>query len=140
MILLDTNVVSEVMRPRPESRVIEWLDEAEPGSLFLSSVTVAEILVGIQLLPDGARRQRLAQGFAALLERGFAERVLGFGLSNAPAYAEVVAQRSRIGRPISQFDAQIASIARVHGMSLATRNTDDFDACGIELIKPFGDE
>ncbi len=125
------------MRPRPEQRVMAWLDAAASGSLFLSSVTVAEILVGIELLPEGSRRQGLANGFAELLARGFGERVLGFGLANAPAYAEVVAQRSRLGRPISQFDAQIASIARVHGMSLATRNISDFEACGIELVNPF---
>lgn len=126
-----------MMRPRPEQRVMAWLDAAASGSLFLSSVTVAEILVGIELLPEGSRRQGLANGFAELLARGFGERVLGFGLANAPAYAEVVAQRSRLGRPISQFDAQIASIARVHGMSLATRNISDFEACGIELVNPF---
>jgi predicted nucleic acid-binding protein len=137
LILLDTNVVSGMMRPRPEQRVMAWLDAAASGSLFLSSVTVAEILVGIELLPEGSRRQGLANGFAELLARGFGERVLGFGLANAPAYAEVVAQRSRLGRPISQFDAQIASIARVHGMSLATRNISDFEACGIELVNPF---
>lgn len=127
-----------MMRSRPEPQVMAWLDAAVSGSLFLSSVTVAEILVGIELLPEGVRRRALARGFAALLERGFGERVLGFGLSNAPVYAEVVAQRSQLGRPISQFDAQIASIARLHGLSLATRNTSDFEACGIELINPFG--
>lgn len=137
MTLLDTNIVSEMMRPLPDPHVMAWLDQAEPGSLFLSSITVAEILVGIALLPTGSRRQSLAHGFAALLERGFAERVLGFGLSNAPVYAQIVAHRRALGRPIAQFDAQIASIARAQGMPLATRNTDDFDECDIELVNPF---
>lgn len=137
MILLDTNVVSEFMRPRPNTAVMTWLDRAAPGSLFLSSVTVAEVLLGIELLPDGARRQQLATGFAALLERGFAHRVLGFGEANAPVYAAVVAHRRRIGRPISQFDAQIASIARLHEARVATRNTADFEECGLELVNPF---
>lgn len=126
------------MRPLPDPTVMAWLDEAPPGELVLSSITVAEILVGIELLPDSNRRQRLVSGFDELLKRGFAQRVLAFGASNAPIYAEIVAHRRRIGRPISQFDAQIASIARVHETRLATHNTSDFAECGVELIDPFG--
>ena len=135
--LLDTNVVSEVMRPRPDAIVVEWLDTAATRPLWISSVTIAEVVYGLELIPDGARRSRLERGFVSFLERGFAGRVLSFDADAAAVYGRVSAHRRNIGRPISVLDAQIAAIARSRGLAVATRNVRDFDDCGVEVIDPF---
>ena len=137
MIILDTNVISEVMRPEPATGVIEWLDRQTTESLYITAVTVAEIAYGLRVLPDGARRRDLSRRVAAFLTEGFENRVLSFDLPAAHDYGEVMGHRREIGRPMSLADGQIAAIARCHGMKLATRNTRDFEACGVDLVNPF---
>lgn len=137
MIVLDTNVISEVIRPAPGPKVLDWLDEQSPNSIFTTAVTRGEILYGIRLLSDGQRRQRLWTAALAIFGEDFAGRVLSFDSDAADIYAEIGASRRAAGRPISQFDATIAAITRSHGAKLATRNAKDFDGCGIDVINPW---
>jgi predicted nucleic acid-binding protein len=139
MILLDTNILSELMRPAPATRVEHWLGAQPSASLFISAVTEAELRLGLALLPDGKRRDQLAGAMEAMLAEDFAGRILPFDSAAAIAYARLAADRRKIGRPIAQFDAQIASIARSRNAALATRNVDDFEGCGIELINPWSE-
>ena len=137
MILLDTNVLSELIRPIPASTVEAWVRAQPAATLFISAVTEAELRFGLALLPDGRRRDRLAEAVAGVLVEEFAGRILLFDSAAALAYARIAAGRRRAGRPIAQFDAQIAAIAHSRGAILATRNTADFNDCGIPLINPW---
>lgn len=137
MIVLDTNVLSELMRPRPHPSVTKWIAGQPASSLYTSSITQAEILHGILLLPKGRKRSAIEAAATGMFEEEFAQRILGFGSDAASAHAQIAAARSRAGRPISQFDAQIAAIARTTGAALATRNVADFEGCGIDVINPW---
>ena len=123
MILLDTNVVSEGMRPLPDQRVMRWLDAQPAADLWISAVTVAEIRLGLALLPEGQRKRDLTDRAEAMLREDFGEGCLAFDGAAATDCAAIVAHRTRLGRPISVEDAQIAAIARAGGLTLATRNT-----------------
>lgn len=138
MIVLDTNVLSETLRPAPDSRVLEWLSSQPRPSLFVTTVTRGEILYGIKLLPDGQRRRRLWEAAQAIFDEDFAGQVLSFDSHAADLFAEIAAHRRESGRPISQPDAMIAAMTRSRGAALATRNTSDFEHCGIEVINPWG--
>lgn len=135
MIVLDTNVLSELMRRRPEQRVVEWVDEQ--SALALTAITVAELLYGVARLADGARKTKLATAVQALVREDFSGRVLAFDGAAAEHYADLVAARERNGRPVSAADGQIAAICRAHGATLATRNTRDFDETGIDVVDPW---
>jgi toxin FitB len=135
--LLDTNVLSELLRARPAPAVLAWFAAQPHDSLFVSAVTQAEMLLGARLLPAGQRRQRLQQALDAMFRDDFGTRLLPFDAAAAAAYAEVVAVRRGSGRPISQFDAQIAAIAISRDSALATRNTADFEGCGLALHNPW---
>lgn len=137
MILLDTNVLSELMRPVPETAVERWLATQPDASMFISVITEAELRYGIALLPSGKRRSALTAEIEGMLEEDFEGRILPFDRSAAQAFAEIAADRRGAGRPISQADAQIAAIARSRGAFLATRNVPDFNGCGIEVINPW---
>lgn len=138
MILLDTNVVSELMKGQPDPRVRDWLDRRTGDGLFVSAITQAEIGLGIALLPDGKRREALALAAAAMFTEEFAGANLSFDPGAAAHYAALVAYRTRMDRPISTEDAQIAAIALNHGMALATRNLRDFEEiAGITLFSPW---
>jgi hypothetical protein len=137
VIVLDTNVISAVMRRDPSPSVLRWLDERETTSLFLTSVTLAEIRYGLRIMPDGRRRRGLEMRFEELVSRGFQQRLLAFDETAAHAYAEVMAHRKEIGRPMSAFDGQIAGIARSRGFAVATGNVRDFEGCGLEILNPF---
>ncbi|MBA3395347.1 MAG: type II toxin-antitoxin system VapC family toxin [Deltaproteobacteria bacterium] len=137
MIVLDTNVISELMRGTPSPAVVLWVNSKAATSLYTTSVTQAEILHGILLLPKGKRRDAIATAADEMFERDFASRILGFGSDAAAAYATIAATRRRAGRPIAAFDAQIAAIARSNDADLATRNIADFEDCGIDLIDPW---
>jgi predicted nucleic acid-binding protein len=137
MLLLDTNVVSELMRATPEAKVLAWVDEQPASSLFLSAISQAEVLYGIALLPEGRRKQGTAEAADLAFTRYFFGRILPFDSAAAGAYAAIALERRAIGRPIAQFDAQIAAIARSRGATLATRNTGDFEDCGIDVIDPW---
>jgi len=137
MIVLDTNVLSELMRRRPAARVVRWVDEQDARALTVTAVTVAELLYGIARLADGARKTELAAAVDALVREDFAGRVLPFDAAAAEHYAELVAERERQGRPVSTSDGQIAAICRCHDAALATRNVRDFDATGITVHDPW---
>ena len=137
MIVLDTNVVSELMAPAPDDGVVRWAASHRASRLFTTTITQAEILYGLRLLPKGKRRDQLEAAAASLFDKIFEGRLLAFGRDAAQAYARIAADRRRRGSPISALDAEIASIARAAGASLATRNVDDFVGCGIDLIDPW---
>ena len=137
MIVLDTNVLSELMRSAPEARVTNWVATQAAASLFIATITQAEILHGVLLLPRGRRRDAIEAAADAMFEEDFAGRVLPFSSHSARAYAEIALARRQSGRPISQFDAQIAAIAKSFGAGVATRNVADFEGCGIRVIDPW---
>ena len=137
MIVLDTNVVSELMRDSPQQTVLAWFGVQPAGSLFVTTVTEAEILAGIALLPYGRRRRGLSEAAAHVFATLFAGRILVFDSDAANIYAEIFAQRHAAGRPISQADCQIAAIARSREAAIATRNVTDFERVGVELIDPW---
>ncbi len=137
MIVLDTNVVSELMRPAPAEAVVAWVDAQPPVELFLTSVTIAELLYGVGRLAEGARKVELAGMIEAMLVEDFDDRIIGFDSAAAAHYADVVVRRERAGRPISMADALVAATCRSHGAILATRNVDDFDETGLTIANPW---
>ena len=137
MVLLDTNVVSELMRAAPSAGVLAWMDERPSRELFITAVTEAEVRTGIAILPAGARRRGLADAAERTLEVLFAGRVLPFDRRAARAYADIAAASRAAGHPISQSDCQIAAIALSRGMAVATRNVRDFSETGVEVIDPW---
>ena len=138
MILLDTNVVSELMLPEPHPGVASWLAAQDAANVFLSVISEAELRYGVAILPSGARRNRLATELDNMLGEDFRGRVLPFDRDAASAYAMIGAARRAAGRPISHADCLIAAIARARGASVASRNDADFKHCGIEVINPWG--
>lgn len=137
MITLDTNVVSELLRPAPEQRVVAWLAGLDGAGVYLTTITEAELRLGVAILPEGRRRDELAEMIDRIIREDFAGRILPFDSRAAEAFAAIAAARRAIGRPILHADCQIAAIARVHGASVATRNMPDFTDCGIDLINPW---
>lgn len=137
MIVLDTNVVSELMRPAPEARVLRWFSTQAAEDLHITSVTMAEILHGVELIPTGRRRDAVRAGAEKMFESVFGDRILTFEDRAAHAFSQIASSRRRQGKPISQSDAQIAAIARVHGATLATRNPYVFEGCGVRLVNPW---
>jgi predicted nucleic acid-binding protein len=137
MIVLDTNALSELLRPAPEARVVTWVTDQPRGSVFTTTVTQGEILYGIRLLPDGRRRRGLWDAALGIFNEEFADRLLSFDSDAAAAYAEIGASRRAAGKPISQFDAMIAAMTRSRGATLATRNVKDFQGCGIDVVNPW---
>ena len=137
IIVLDTNVVSELMRDDPDQVVVDWFDAQHTNSLSITTITQAEILTGIELLPGGRRKNNLFELANYFFTSIFIGRVLVFDSIAAFAYAEIFAQRQAIGRPIGQSDCQIAAIARSHEAAVATRNVTDFEGVGVELINPW---
>ena len=137
MIVLDTNVLSEAMKTAPAPAVASWMVRQNAGELFTTTVSEAEILLGIAILPDGRRKQTLYEAARRVLGL-FSSRILSFDGAAAQVYARIVAERRRMGRPIGSFDAQmIAAIARSQGMALATRNVPDFAGIDVILIDPW---
>ena len=137
MILLDTNVISELMRPQPEAAVLQWVDAQATHDLATTTLTVAEIGAGLAVLPAGARQTDLRLRAARLLEQGFGDRIFGFDLAAAAAYGDLFALRRRSGRPASAVDLLIAAIAMARGMTVATRNVADFAGCGLLVRNPW---
>ena len=137
MILLNTNILSELMRPAPEPAVEQWLAAQPDASVFITAITEAELRYGVALLPSGKRRTALAAEIEGMLEKDFAGRILPFDSLAAQAFAILASERRQAGKPISQADAQIAAVARSRGASLATRNMPDFEGCGVEVVNPW---
>jgi toxin FitB len=130
VIVLDTNVLSEALRPRPSEKVLEWMRSEPIEGLFTTTITEAEVLYGIALPPEGRRRQSLEIVVARILGERFSGRILPFDSAAAREFAEISAGRRRSGRPISEADGRIAAIARSRGARLATRDIRDFAECG----------
>ena len=139
MIVVDTNVVSELMKAEPSPRVLAWVRTRDNRELRMTAITVAEILYGIERLPNGRKKTAIRTAAVEVFSR-FAEEILAFDAPAAPFYAEIVGGRDRQGAPISGYDAQIAAICRAHAATLATRNVKDFDDVGIEVTNPWTDE
>ena len=137
MMLLDTNVLSELMRPIPDHGVEAWIGLQPPASLFISTITEAELRYGVALMPNGRRRDAVAAAIEGMMMEDFHGRILAFDSAAAIFYAQIAADRRAGGRPITPFDAQIAAIARSRGATLATRNVDDFEGCGVEIVNPW---
>ncbi len=137
MIVLDTNVVSELLRADPAAQVEAWLSAQDGASVYFTAVGEAELRYGVAILPQGKRRTALIKTIEGILEEDFRDRILAFDRAAASVYATISANRRATGRPISQFDCQIAAIASANGAAVATRNTADFAGCGIVVIDPW---
>ena len=137
MFLLDTNVLSEMMRPNPSPEVAAWVAGQALEDLFTAAPCQAEILAGIAVLPEGRRRAELAAAAEAMFADDFAARILPFDAAAASAYAELFAARRRAGRPTHTLDLMIAAIARTRSAGLVTRNGVDFEGCALDLIDPW---
>lgn len=137
MIILDTNVVSEPMKADGNRRVRDWLDDQIAETLYLTSISLSELLLGVQVLPDGKRKEGLAAALTELLTELFGSRILSFDQQAATVYAARVSRARASGRAISMADGQIAAIAAVHGFAVATRNTAPFIAAGVPVVNPW---
>ena len=137
MILLDTNVVSEPLRPRPDRRARDWLDAQAAETLYLSTISLSELLLGIENLPAGRRRAALVAAVGQQIVALFGDRILSFDIEAAQAYAKIVTQSRRKGHPISVGDGQIAAIAMARGFTVATRDEMPFVAAGLPVINPW---
>ena len=137
MILLDTNIISEVMAPAPSRPVVEWLNHQAAVTLRISTITLAEVGYGLWVLPEGRKRRDLQDRFDRFVAEGFEQRILTFDESAARLYGEIMGHRRELGRPLAALDGQIAAIARAHRLSVATRNVRDFEECGVETVNPF---
>lgn len=139
MIVIDTNVLSEALKPTPSDEVLRWLAAQPPSSVFTTTITMAEVLCGVEALPQGRRRTRLLAAVEKMFAEQFEGRILPFDEEAARLFARMVASRNTAGRPISQMDAMIAAITSSNRAVLSTRNTADFDHCGIQVINPWED-
>jgi predicted nucleic acid-binding protein len=137
VIVLDTNVVSALMRREPDPIVVAWLDGLPPESVWTTSITVFEVRLGLEILEAGRRRRQLEEAFAKALEEDFEGRVLPFDQFAAQAAGRIAADRRRAGRTVEIRDIQIAGIVNVRKATLATRNTRHFEECGLVLVDPW---
>ena len=137
MIIVDTNVLSEALKPAPSDAVLRWLAAQEPSAVYTTAITEAELLYGVEALQPGKRRTRLRETVERVLAEEFSARILPFDEHAARTFATIVAARDASGRPISQFDAMIAAISKSHRAVLATRNAGDFQDCGILVVNPW---
>lgn len=137
MIVLDTNVISEMMKSLPSPEVMAWIEQQQVNHLFITTITIAEIAYGLSALPLGKRRSVLESAFNQTIKEAFEYRILFFDEPAAYFYGQLMANRKQMGKPLNILDGQISAIARAHGFSVATRNTRDFSNCGLTLINPF---
>lgn len=137
MFILDTNVLSELLKPVPEPLVLEWLESQPRSQVFTTAITEAEVAYGVALLPKSVHRQKLRDAAQAIFDEELADKVLSFDSRAARRYADIAASRRAAGRPISQLDAMIAGIVQAHQGHLVTRNVKDFVDCKIELVNPW---
>jgi len=137
MIVLDTNVLSETLKPLPNAAVVAWMAAQPRSTLFTTTVVEAEILYGVAVLAGGARKTQLQAALKAIFTEDLSGQVIPFDRDCAEAYAAIAANRKNLGQPISQFDAMIAAATASRGATLATRNLRDFADCGIRLINPW---
>lgn len=135
--ILDTNVVSEPLKPVPNEAIVQWLDERDCAELFITSITLAELLFGVQLMPNGKRKDDFENSLIAFLVTKFGERILSFDQSAAREYAARMSRARKRGSTIALADAQIASIAASHGLPVATRDEESFKALGVKVVNPW---
>ena len=136
LIILDTNVISEDMKPSPDPVMHRWLQRQPLATIYTTAVSLAELMQGIAMLPDGRRKQDLQVAARRVLGL-LPQRILPFDENAAIEFAEIVAERRRLGLPMGTMDAQIAAIARARGMAIATRDTSDFADTGVTIINPW---
>lgn len=137
MILLDTNIISELMKPFPNATVMNWIDRQEILQLFMSAITIAEISYRLNVLPQGNRRNGLENAFTKATAEAFSGRLLVFDETAAHHYGKIMSYQKELGKPLGVPDGQIAAIARAHGAAMATRNIRNFTDCGLQMINPF---
>ncbi len=137
MFVIDTNVVSEPMKPKPDERVLTWLDRQDPPKLFFTAISYAEVVVGLAWMPDGRRKRNLEVLFARLVERHFGDRILPFDLDAAIAATHVINRARASGYNFTREDGQIAAIAAARGFAVATRDVEPFEAAGIAVVNPW---
>jgi predicted nucleic acid-binding protein len=137
MIIVNTNIISELMKASPSIKVIEWLNNQDATQLYITTITIAEISYGLNALPKGRKRQILEDSFNNARHDAFKNRIAQFTEPAAHVYGKIMAYRKELGRPMSILDGQIAAIAIIHSAILATRNINDFLDCGLELYNPF---
>ncbi len=139
MIILDTNVLSELMRPKPSASVLAWIAKQPEAELSTTSITEAEIFYGIEVLPKGKRREHLTMAAEAVFTEDFSGRVYGFDSAAARAFSKIASSRRTSGRPISHPDAQIAAIAKTKRAKVATRDVKGFERCGVDVVDPWNE-
>jgi toxin FitB len=137
VIIVDTNVVSELLRPIPDPRVDKWIAAQDGYDIYLTAISEAELRYGVAIMDKGRRRDALAEAIDRILGEDMDRRILPFDSAAAIEYATIAATRRATGRPIAQADCQIAAIARAHGAAVITRNIADFEGCGVNLIDPW---
>jgi len=137
MILIDTNIISEIMSQSPSANVLDWVNNQDSLLLFISTITIAEINYGLRIMPEGKRKNNLTERFKYFISKAFEQRIVDFNENAAIQYADIMAHRKEIGRPMSVLDGQIAAIARSNDLKIATRNVRDFEECGVIIINPF---
>lgn len=137
MIVLDTNVVSELMRSSPDSRVLHWFSSQSADDLHITATTMSEILYGIELISTARRRETVRSAAEKMFEIVFSDRILPFEDRAARAFSQIASSRRRQGKPMADFDAQIAAITRIHAATLATKNPYVFEGCGVRLVNPW---
>jgi predicted nucleic acid-binding protein len=137
VIVLDTNVISELIKPQPDDAVLAWADGQRSAEMVITAITAAELRAGAATMPAGRRKTSIIQQIDRLIGTTFSSRVLPFDVESSAHYGDVVARRRRAGAPISVLDAQIAAICRVHNAPLATRNGKDFKGAGVHLVDPW---
>lgn len=135
-IILDTNVLSEPMRPAPDRNVVEWLSSLAPENLRVTTVSLGEMAYGMARMPQGRRKTNCGRTLNAIFSN-FRDRIYDFNTQSALHYGEIKAMRQAMGRPTDDLDAQIAAIAKAHGCVVATRNIKDFEGVGVPLINPW---
>jgi predicted nucleic acid-binding protein len=138
MIVLDTNVISELMRPVPAVSVLGWIGAQPAGVLYVTAISCAEIRFGLHVMPDGRRKQDLIRQAERMFLEDFEGHILDFGMEAAAAYAVIAGERYRSGRPLHPVDGMIAATARVHGAAVATRDR-DLEGCGVPIVDPWRD-
>ncbi len=138
MIVIDTNVVSEAMKPSVDAKVAAWLRRQPIENIYITSITKAELLYGLALLPDGRRKEALAEALHIFLMERMKTPILAFGDQDTLPYARLSARRRKAGKPVKELDGQMAAIAASHNFAVATRNVVDFEGCGIHVINPWG--
>ncbi|MFV1985590.1 MAG: type II toxin-antitoxin system VapC family toxin, partial [Thiohalomonadales bacterium] len=131
MILIDTNIISEIMKRSPTKSVLNWINKQDTLSLYISTITLAEIRYGLRIMPQGQRKDNLSDHFSLFIAKAFEQRILSFNEDAAVNYAEIMGHRKETGKPMSVPDGQIAAIARSNNFKIATRNIRDFDECGL---------